>query len=560
MMRWSLVVTGLGWGMAWLAMIAVLPACGPSARAPVAAPSSRPGGGGDLERLVAPALFAHIPADTPFALGTFEAIPADFYAGLARALRPAYAWTRAELRSFAPRIPQLRVADAMFQELEAHWTEQGRAALGLSASPRFAVYSLDQSVVARLEVKDSAAVLAAVERVARRVGAALPPLERRGAVAFWRLSLGGGREVVFSFGRAQVALAIGATASISGRLPEILGEVLPAHNMADGALFKQLVAQHKLGPLMIGFARTSWLALRLLDPPPETRSLCEAAFELVEARAPQLVFGLSELSEHRTIGGAILEADPAVRGALEAMRTEVPGVGAALAEEGALVFGGAVDLSAVGRAVQTLAGLATSLGSVCEARRLMSLAREAQDLLTTLSPSPLAGITGLAVALESQREIDAVERDTLPDDSGIFLMVTTADAASATALLSFVPRRDGASLGRDGKLHAVDFGVSAPLLAGATETVIAGGAGDFGRRRAERALSSPRAAPAPLFAFRHRPSQQPRALPALGTGGPIGVGVPLARAFSRFLMHDSWSLTAAPDEHGLAVRFSGGRP
>src|SRR5262245_30045983 len=48
----------------------------------------------DVDQLQAPALFAHIPADAPYVLASFEAVSLDYYAKMKRALGPAL------LRSF----------------------------------------------------------------------------------------------------------------------------------------------------------------------------------------------------------------------------------------------------------------------------------------------------------------------------------------------------------------------------------------------------------------------------------------------------------------------------
>jgi hypothetical protein len=83
-------------------MLAPAPGAPPapvSMPAPAAAPRSPPWyelapSAIDVDRLAAPALLAHIPADTPFALVSFEPIPLAYFAKLKRELGPRLASIR----------------------------------------------------------------------------------------------------------------------------------------------------------------------------------------------------------------------------------------------------------------------------------------------------------------------------------------------------------------------------------------------------------------------------------------------------------------------------------
>ena len=126
--------------------------------------------------LVAPTLFEHIPVDTPYVFASFEPIPPEYWHHTFAQLGPA---VQDVLRRVASdNSGPSPAARALFSELGADLSAAGLERLGLSPSPRFAIYGLGPMPVVRLEISDAARLTATIERIGARVGAGF---ERRAA-------------------------------------------------------------------------------------------------------------------------------------------------------------------------------------------------------------------------------------------------------------------------------------------------------------------------------------------------------------------------------------------
>jgi len=169
---------------------------------------------------------------------SFEPIPLEYFAKLKREMGPRLASIRAAIRELAKQDPQARSIELFAEELDGKWSAEGMASLGFSTTPRFAVYGLGASVVARLEV-DPQAVFGTLDRIARRAGTSLPPAQRRGDWRLWSVPRAGGR-VVIALGDGTLVVAAGPVRAIDDALPVILGEQQPAASMAglDQAAFR----------------------------------------------------------------------------------------------------------------------------------------------------------------------------------------------------------------------------------------------------------------------------------------------------------------------------------
>lgn len=466
----------------------------------------------DVDKLQSPALFAHIPADTPYVVAAFEATPLDYLSKLKRTLGPAMGRTLDRIRSLADDSELARWIDAVTDELDGKWSVKGLESLGLSARPRFAFYGHGAApAVLRLEVKDAKAVLATVERIAARAGARLPALETRHNREFWRIELPGETGAIVSLADNQLVAAFGPRHAIAAVLPQIVGAEKPSRNMADGKPLKDLIARHRLGPQLIGYVDSRRLAKDLLALADRAAPAdCAAEIDRLAAQVPRLVFSYTEISDKRHAGGMILELAPALAEQLKALRTAVPGLAAALADEPAFAMGGGLDLARARTAGKAMANAMRDLGDACEARGLVRAARELRDATTEPLPGPLAKLTGVAVAVDAidfgggkpRRSYDY--GPSLPRDVDGFAMVSTTDGkASLEALADELPPIHELGVKADGKLHAVEltkFGLPFDVHGGVGQEVLAVSAGSRGKRRAEKALAQTGGGKAPFFA------------------------------------------------------------
>jgi hypothetical protein len=465
----------------------------------------------DVDKLQAPALFAHIPADAPFVMASFEAVPLEYYAKIRSMMGPAFERSLGQVRAVDPDGNLGRWIDAVAAELEGKWSAKGLESLGLSAQPRFAIYGHGLlPVVARLEIKDGKALLATVERIAQRAGVTLPPLETRHGREFWRIELPSDAGLVVSIADQQLVVAMGPRHGIAAVLPQILGAEKPAQNMAGGEELKQLIARHKLGPMMIGFADTKRLTLGALAlAERDLPAACAAEIDRVAAQVPRLAFSYTELTAQRFSFGAILELAPKVVEELKSLRAAVPGIAAALADSPMFAMGAGFDLER-GRVVgKTVAAALAKLGQACEAESLVKAAGELRDGMSRPLPGPLAKLAGGAFAL------DSIEFEPggggggdfgpkMPRAMEGFAMVAASDAKGMfESLAKEIPPLGMLDIDADGKLHEVEltqFGLPFNVHAGVGDQAIAVGVGKRGERRAEKALNTSGKDKAPFLA------------------------------------------------------------
>jgi hypothetical protein len=505
--KWRSRVAAFGVLAVWLLALA---ACKKEGELPPGFGPQRPAV--DVDKLQAPALFAHIPADTPYVVAAFEATPLDYLRKLKRTLGPAMGRTVDQLRSLADDSELARWIDAVTDELDGKWTVKGLESLGLSARPRFAIYGHGVApVVLRIEVKDARAVLAAVERIAARAGAKLPALETRHGREFWRIELPGETGAIVALADNQLVAAFGPRHAIAAVLPQIVGAEKPSRNMADGKQLKDLIARHRLGPQLIGYVDAKRLAKDLLALAERAAPAeCTAEIDRLAAQVPRLVFSYTEISDKRHAGGVILELAPALAEQLKALRTAVPGLAAALADAPAFAMGGGLDLARARTAGKAMANVMRDLGDACEARTLVRAARELRDAMTEPLPGPFAKLTGAAVAVDSidfgqgkpRRGYD--DGPSLPRDVDGFAMFSTSDGkASFEAFADELPPIHELGVKADGKLHAIEltkFGLPFDVHGGVGQEVLAVSVGSRGKRRAEKALAQTGGGKAPFFA------------------------------------------------------------
>jgi hypothetical protein len=527
----------------------------------------------DASRIASPPMLANIPADSPFALVSFEPISLDYFAKLKRELGPRLALMRSAIRELAKTQAQARPVEAFLAELDGKWTADGLAALGLSTTPHFAIYGLGPLVVARIEVKDPQALLAAMERIGRRASAALPPPRVRGDRKLWRTQDADGRGGVLALGGGELVLAAGPARAIDAALSLILGEQRPAVSLASGRVLEELMARHRLGPTLVGFASTRWLATQLLAPPapaPATAA-CTAAIARLTAWAPRLAFGLDGLPGDRMTGGAVLELTPALVDQLRQMKTRSPRLDAALAGNAPFMMGIATDYQSWRRLSVAVAPVLAQLGAACGSPGLALAAGGLQSAQSSQLPAAVEQITGAMIAVDSFAELlTAGMIGSPPTKLDVFLLLTAPDPeAVAREFFDAIPRLRGHLPPLDGRLHKLALASPYVTHAGVRTDAFFITAGELGARHARRALARAAGPAAPLIAVSFDVAEllatlgAPDLLTLNGDGDipldPEQLGHRVGRALASFQLPGRWALTIDPTSHGLAVRFAQSR-
>jgi hypothetical protein len=446
-------------------------------------------------KLVAPALFAYIPADTPYVIASFEATPLEYYAKLKHALGPAFS-NLIKKKQAQGGEPDL--FDAIVDEFGGSVNAKALEDRGLSAKPRFAIYGLGVApVVVRLEIKDEAALRATIDRVAAKMGKQLPAQETKDGKAFWRFVDDNVTGIVAILDN-QLVGAAGPSALVDAKLDLILGLQKPAQSMADGKALIDVATRHGFGPYLVGYVDTHELAaqgLTLSDTPPPPA--CGPALDVLATQVPRIVVGYTEFTAKRASGGLVVELAPALLAEVTALRAQVPGLGAALSDQPLLAFGGGVDIAKGAALLARAATAVHAIGEACQVPELSEKAAAAEDTLSSPLPPPVTKITGFAAALQAF-EMSGVGFTQL---DGFGMVTATSGKALFDDLKGLLPL-DQIGLTADGKLHelAIPSGVvPGAVVAGVGDKAIVFATGAKGRALAERGLHGTASGPSPFL-------------------------------------------------------------
>jgi len=447
-----------------------------------------------------PALFAHVPADTPYLLGAFDAIPLSYYGKLERALRPVFFRALRYLSVSDDSGVILNAATAIGEELAGGLTVQNLERIGLSATPRYAFYGLElTTAVFRVEIADDATLLATIDRVAKRAKLPLPARERRAGREFWRITTppsapsGTGVSFIVAIADDQLVLAAGRPADVERHLPAILGLEKPRASMADGAVLAQIMERYKVGEHLVGFVdsrRVARAGVKLAGAP--VSPACAREIDRLAARVPRLVFGWA-VRERETVGTTVLELAPDLAAELAAAQTAVPGLDVVVSDGPLVTFGAGLDLER-GRvlgldAVQTLQRIA----GTCGAAPSDALAR-AEAILGAPFPAPWGGLRGLLIAIH---DIAFPPAGGLPTRLDLTLALT---GTAPAAVLDLVEQLGVPAIPRDGKLHELaGLPMPFPVQAGVGAHALVVATGPQGAALGAQVLAATPRGRAPLF-------------------------------------------------------------
>jgi len=435
-------------------------------------------------------LLAHVPADTPYLMAALESIPPELWAWGKQSFEPMARALWTDMQKKKGKDP---VLDAIVVELDGKWSQAGIESLGFSTQPRFVIYGLDlQPVVARLAVKDDKLVRATIERIAARAGKTLPAMATKDGRSYWRHADRDGTTAVIALASNELVFAIGTGPAIDAKLGLILGSEQPAQNLADGALVKQLMTSHGFGGQLIAFADTRRIATTAFQAVGATPGpACTSAVDQLTAKVPRIVFGYGEMTAAKISAGFVAELSPDAVAALRAIRTEVPGIAAALAEPSLFSVGGGVDLLKAQQLGVAVAASFRQLGNACAVAALSEGAAQVSRALGQPLPEPFGRISGAALIADDV--VFSPGPDAKPEKVDGIALIGSPDArALFNKTLELQPMLAILGITVDGKLHPVTIPMPLPfaMSAGIGDRLVVVTAGDKRKASAEKLLAA----------------------------------------------------------------------
>ena len=331
-----------------------------------------PSGPRDAAQVVAdPALqqiLQHVPADTPYAFvsmgskGAREFIT-KIYAPL-QPLVPQLEGKLAAIDSLGLPDDKAALARAVVDELKGRLSVDGLAELGLDVDGRFAFYGLGLLPAMRMQLRDPAALRAAVERVQAKSGTRFPT-GKLGDVEYWHIA-GDKVEGAVAIIGDQLVAGVAPVAQKDRVFALLLGAELPARHLGNSEGFQQLLAEYGLARVSAGFVDARLIAEAFLgegDPlnrdilaalapevaarGPALGDTCKQEIRSLVALAPRLVFGTEQIDGDGFSGKFVLELRRDLAQELMAMRTTVPGLDPEALKDAAFAMGAGVDVERV---------------------------------------------------------------------------------------------------------------------------------------------------------------------------------------------------------------------
>lgn len=453
----------------------------------------------DLTKVSVPELFAHVPADTPYVLGSFEAFPLAYFGKIKTAIAPVLERRLDELSD--EKGGDLRwFLEVLEEEMGGTWSAEGLSRIGVSATPRFALYGLGLlPVVLRVELADHRKVLATLERIARKVNEPLPPRRSHRGHEHWRIPLGG-IEVLVGLTDNQLIVALGPSDRIEASIGLILGTEKPRESMADGKALANAANKHGLGPHLIGFADMRRITRRLMaDHGATLGRACATAVERLSSRVPRALIGYSPLSGGVWSGGMVVELAPDLVQELRALEVELPSLDGVITPTSMFAMAMGIDLE---RGRQLAVRGVQALGEVVESCEDAEELEELEELESTLArplPPMFAAITSVGVAIESL--VFDSPSDTLPAQVEAVVFATSKDARALFSQLDQVAPLGDYGVVADGLLRPLSgLPLPFPLHAGVGERalVVAVG-GETSKGLAHKVLAAQPAGPSPFL-------------------------------------------------------------
>jgi hypothetical protein len=455
----------------------------------------------DVAKLSVPALFASVPADSPYLFAALEPLPVEFYGKMKQAFGPL----------FARFVGQAQAADnkvlaAVLSELDGKWNQAGLESLGFSARPAFAVYGLGlQPVVARVELRDHKAVLATIERIAGKAGQALPPMETKDGRNYWKFAGTDGPAFVVALADNQLIAAIGKRDDLDAKLGLILGTDKPSPSMADGKPIKELIARHGFGANLVGFADTRRLTTAgIAEAGAKPSPACTAEADHLAGRVPRVAFGYGEMSASRISGGMVIELASDLVPDLRALKVELPGLTAALADQPLIAMAAALDLARGQQLAVAAASAIKRLGDACNLPDFSGGVDRAMRALGKPLPDPIGQILGGAIAVRQIEFATGANRSPVPQKLEGVAMLASPDAkALFDKLAAQAPPLKALAIPADGKLHDVDakLPIPFPISAGVGDKLIVLAAGDQRAALGGKLIGAHGGGKAPLLAM-----------------------------------------------------------
>lgn len=475
-----------------------------------------------------PAFMQQIPAETPYVIAGLKPVPEAIVDKMFTALEPALAMMQTELKNELANLGEAttdedKLGRAILEELDGKLNKAGLKSLGISTSPRFAIYGVGLLPVIRVELADPAALKATIGRVEQKAGVKAP-VQKVGEQEYYGTSEDGMTFAVAIVGNELVVAITPATLAPT-TLPIAFGAQKPGESLAAAKTLDKVIEANGYGGFGVGFVDNVAITETLLgegrglnatvftemrqigggipELPAEHKAVCSAEIKGLAQKAPRFVFGTKAVTDKMWTSHFMLELGGDLAKALKDIGAPVPGLGG---EPGDALFVGGFGIN-VDKALGFLKGRVAAAKATPYACPLLGgineTLAEMEEGLNQPLPPVVTNLRGAYVVLES---VDMSGGE--PKDVRGYAVIAADKPDQILAMVQgMVPPLGGVEVKADGTpvaLPTAELGVPptlGPVFAARNDKAIALSIGAGEEKKLGAALSAKSPDEPPLFSF-----------------------------------------------------------
>jgi hypothetical protein len=477
----------------------------------------------------------YIPADSPLVIANLKPMPPSMADWLANALAPVAELVKKGMNEAMAESGDDK-ARAVVAELQGKMSREGLAEIGVSLTPRFAVYGVGLALAVRLELADGQRFRGFIERLEKAAG---EPLKRATFEGVEYFDLGDEEvSVVLAVPGNELILGLTHPKARDIVLPVLLGVQRPEKSVADTGVLPKIVSRYKTTGMATGYfdhhafvrmltGRGSALSRASIeaggiDISSMATAVCQKEMDSLAAIAPRVVFDYTKIDLPRLESLAVLELRSDIARDLAGVQLPVHGLGDP-SQRHMFAMGIGLDLD------KTVSWLATKTKGVVAAPYQCPVLADLNELMTNLDqelaslkgsmPPFVAGFRGLSVVVSDLQ----LAGDT-PTGSGYAVLGVAQPMTLIQMAGAFLPPLAQANIKAGGAPAAVSTGM--PGLDPVHVTVQGSWLGAaVGKGMADRMVAALRATPpakGPFLVFAYDYGRFIQALQSSGAMGEMG--------------------------------------
>jgi hypothetical protein len=459
-------------------------------------------------------LLRYVPADSPYVFAQGQATPDEVvdklgpwvedimtsYMGVIRTMVEQQA-------SLTASPDELEIVNKLLTIASELSTAEGLAEAGITREAKILVYGSGLLPVLRVSPIDGAKLEAAVARIESAAGVTSTEGSFDGQdYRYW-----GDAEAraIMAIVDDELVLTFAPTEHTDRHLGMVLGDDLPANNIAASGKLDEIAQKYGFGPDHVGFLDVQQVAATFLDDPTggidaellgmmeydhsAIPAVCKTEIAGLAGAVPRLVAGYTALDASEMTMNMIVEMRPDIAMGLQGITSPVPGVGTFRSD--VITIGIGVDVQGAVDFVESRIAAMEANPFRCEFfAALQSNLPMARQMLAQPIPPDVYAFKGIVIGIDGVEGLSQVAQGGMPSEVSARILVASDNAPALVQMGAMFSPELGA-MRTDGTPVRVNVPVPLPIpleiWAALTPTTIGIALGPDGEARLRELLAAP---------------------------------------------------------------------